>query len=50
MPDGSIQSSRFMEGAMESVWSQSCQIKEREALRKDLKCEVAVIGGAWPGY
>ena len=49
MPDGSIQSSRFMEGAMESVWSQSCQIKEREALRKDLKCEVAVIGGGMAG-
>ena len=34
---------------MESIWSQSCQIREREPLQKDLKCEVAVIGAGMAG-
>lgn len=34
---------------MESVWSKSVNFKKREALNKDIECEVAVIGAGITG-
>lgn len=34
---------------MESIWSQSCSIRERETLHNDLEVEVAVIGAGMAG-
>lgn len=34
---------------MESIWSQSCPIKERECLQQDMKSEIAVIGAGMAG-
>lgn len=34
---------------MESIWSESCEIRRREALNGDIETEVAVIGGGMAG-
>lgn len=34
---------------MESIWSKSCRIEEREALRGELRCDIAVIGAGMAG-
>lgn len=34
---------------MESIWSQSCSIRERETLHGNLEVEVAVIGAGMAG-
>lgn len=34
---------------MESIWTKTCQLPEREALKGDLHVEVAVIGGGMAG-
>ncbi|MBQ9685760.1 MAG: FAD-dependent oxidoreductase [Oscillospiraceae bacterium] len=34
---------------MDSIWSQTCHIEERAPLRRDMKTEIAVIGGGIAG-
>ncbi len=35
---------------MESIWSQSCTIPQRQPLTGDLEVEAAVIGEVWRGF
>ena len=34
---------------MESIWSSTCRMKERESLKGDIRADVAVIGGGMAG-
>lgn len=34
---------------MESIWSKTCERKKRHALERDIRAEVAVIGGGMTG-
>ena len=34
---------------MESIWSKTCERKKRPALERDIRAEVAVIGGGMTG-
>ena len=34
---------------MESIWSQTCQLRQREALPGDMKTDIAVIGAGMAG-
>ena len=34
---------------MESIWSQTCRLRQREALPGDMKTDIAVIGAGMAG-